>query len=109
MSEGTRVMVSELDPASVVRKLVLLAVPRLAPWCAVYVAERTTLRRVAIEIAEDADLAEELRDLEAVGVGSDGPLSLCYRTGQAQVVPRLTGSEVHEIYGEALSDRALTT
>ena len=37
MSEGTRVMVSELDPASVVRKLVLLAVPRLAPWCAVYV------------------------------------------------------------------------
>jgi GAF domain-containing protein len=109
MSEGTRVMVSELDPASVVRKLVLLAVPRLAPWCAVYVAERTTLRRVAIEIAEDADLAEELRGLEAVGVGSDGPLSLCYRTGKAQVVPRVTENEVQQVYGEAPSDRVLAT
>ena len=109
MSEGTRVMVSELDPASVVRKLVLLAVPRLAPWCAVYVADRTTLRRVAIEIAEHADLAEELRGLEAVGVGSDHPLSLCYRTGRAQVVPRVTENEIHEVYGEALSDRVLAT
>ena len=109
MSEGTRVMVSELDPASVVRKLVLLAVPRLAPWCAVYVAERTTLRRVAIEIAQDADLAEELRGLDAVAVGSDHPLSLCYRTGKAQVVPRVTENEIHEVYGAALSDRVLAT
>ena len=107
MSEGTRVMVSELDPASVVRKLVLLAVPRLAPWCAVYVAERTTLRRVAIEIAEDADLAEELRGLEAVGIGSDSPLSLCYRTGKAQVVPRVTEKEVRS-YSHAQRERFLS-
>ncbi len=109
MSEGTRVMVSELDPASVVRKLVLLAVPRLAPWCAVYVADRTTLRREAIEIADHAELADELLGLEAVGVGSDHPLSLCYRTGKAQVVPRVSENEVKQVYSEALSDRVLAT
>lgn len=104
MSEGTRVMVSELDPASVVRKLVLIAVPRLAPWCAVYVAERATLRRVAIEIADNTDLAEELRGLEAVDIGADSPLSLCYRTGKAQVVPRVTEKEVRS-YSHAQRER----
>jgi GAF domain len=80
MSEGTRVMVSELDPASVVRKLVLLEVPRLAPWCAVYVADQANLRRVAIEIAEHSDLAEDLRGLQAVDISSSTPLAACYRT-----------------------------
>jgi GAF domain-containing protein len=107
MSEGTRVMVSELDPASVVRKLVLLAVPRLAPWCAVYVAERTMLRRVAIEIGDNTDLAEELRGLEAVDIGADNPLSLCYRTGKAQVVPRVTEKEVRG-YSRAQRERFLS-
>ncbi len=107
MSEGTRVMVSELDPASVVRKLVLIAVPRLAPWCAVYVAERSTLRRVAIEIADNTDLAEELRGLEAVDIGADSPLSLCYRTGIAQVVPRVTEKEVRS-YSHAQREHFLS-
>ena len=107
MSEGTRVMVSELDPASVVRKLVLIAVPRLAPWCAVYVAERATLRRVAIEIADNTDLAEELRGLEAVDIGADSPLSLCYRTGVARVVPRVTEKEVRS-YSHAQRERFLS-
>ena len=109
MSEGTRVMVSELDPASVVRKLVLLAVPRLAPWCAVYVAERSVLRRVAIEIAEHADLAAQLRGLEALEISSESPLADCYRTGRAQVVPRVTDREVRQVYGEQLRERVLAT
>ncbi|HXW81590.1 MAG TPA: GAF domain-containing protein, partial [Acidimicrobiales bacterium] len=98
MSEGTRVMVSELDPASVVRKLVLLAVPRLAPWCAVYVAQRRTLRRVAIEIADHPDLAAQLRGLDAVEVASESPLAVCYRTGHPQVVRRVTEREVLQVY-----------
>jgi GAF domain-containing protein len=109
MSEGTRVMVSELDPQSVVRKLVLLAVPRLAPWCAVYVAERNTLRRVAIEIAGHTELAAQLRGLEAVDFASESPLAVCYRTGQAQVVPRVTEKEVQQVYGDALRERVLAT
>ena len=63
------------------RKLVLLTVPPLVPWCAVYVAERAMLRRVVIEIAEDADLPEELCGLEAVAAGTRGPhcSALCPR------------------------------
>ena len=54
LGEGTRLMVSALDPDRVVERLVRLAVPRLAPWCAVYVAERHRLTRVAGETAEGA-------------------------------------------------------
>lgn len=103
MSEGTRLMVSDLDPGHVVERLVHLAVPRLAPWCAVYVAENETLRRVAIEVEEHAVLAEELRGLEAVPVDSPTALALCYRSGQAQVVPDVTSQEVRLIYDEAQS------
>jgi GAF domain-containing protein len=107
MSEGTRVMVSELDPASVVRKLVLLEVPRLAPWCAVYVADQANLRRVAIEIAEHSDLAEELRGLQAVDISSSTPLAACYRTGNAQLVSHVTEKEVRQVYDDAQSNRIL--
>ncbi|HTT90547.1 MAG TPA: SpoIIE family protein phosphatase [Acidimicrobiales bacterium] len=107
MSEGTRVMVSELDPASVVRKLVLLAVPRLAPWCAVYVADQSSLRRVAIEIAGHAGLAEELRGLQSVDIGSSAPLATCYRTGCAQVVSHVTEDHIRAVYDEAQSNLIL--
>lgn len=61
LGEGTRVMVSALEPAAVIDALVDLAVPRLAPWCAVYVAEGRTLRRVAVRYDGDEVLAGELR------------------------------------------------
>jgi GAF domain-containing protein len=109
VSEGTRVMVSELDPEGIVRELVLLAVPRLAPWCAVYVAEQSSLRRVAIEIAEHADLAEELRGLQAVEISSSTPLAACYRTGQAQLVSRVTADEVRQVYNPEQTARILAT
>ena len=60
LGEGTRLMVSALDPDRVVERLVRLAVPRLAPWCAVYVAERHRLTRVAGETAEGATSSDEL-------------------------------------------------
>jgi GAF domain-containing protein len=87
LSEGTRVMVSALDPPSVIDSLVHLAVPRLAPWCGVYVAEDGVLRRVAIEIVGDRLVAAELRGERAVSL-DDGhhPLSVAFRTGETQVV-----------------------
>ncbi len=58
----------------------------------------TTLRRVAIEIAEDADLAEELRGPSAVVIGSDQSLTPLLPNGQSlQVVPRVTENEIHEV------------
>ena len=109
MSEGTRVMVSELDAGAIVSKLVVLAVPRLAPWCAVYVAERGTLRRVAIEIADQPDLAAQLRGQEAVEVASESPLAICYRTGRPQLVPSVTDREVQHVYRGPLRERIFAT
>lgn len=107
MSEGTRLMVSDLNPEHVVQRLVHLAVPRLAPWCAVYVAEEAVLRRVAIEVAEHAGLAEQLRGLEAVPADSSTALALCYRTGEARVVPDASAQEVRVVYDETQTETML--
>ncbi len=86
LGEGTRLMVSALDPDRVVERLVRLAVPRLAPWCAVYVAERHRLTRVAGETAEGATSSDELAADPPVSTDSDAALAVSYRTGQTQMV-----------------------
>ena len=45
----------------------------------------------------------------AVDVASESPLALCYRSGQAQVVPRVTEKEVRPVYGDALTEQVLAT
>ena len=100
MSEGTRLMVSDLNPDHVVERLVHLAVPRLAPWCAVYVSEGEHLRRVAIEVADRGELARNLRGLDAVAIGSESPLAVCYRTGTAQLVPIVRRNHMSALYTE---------
>jgi GAF domain-containing protein len=98
LSEGTRLMVSALEPERVVASLVRLAVPRLAPWCAVYVAEGNELKRVAIEIERHAQLAGQLRGTTAVSTDSATPLARAYRSGEIQVVPIVSEQMVHEVY-----------
>jgi serine/threonine-protein kinase RsbW len=85
LAEGTRLMVSALEPDRIVRNLVLLAVPRLAPWCAVHVADKGQLWRVAREVV-DARLAAELGAAASVGLDSGNPLADTYRTGMTRVV-----------------------
>jgi GAF domain-containing protein len=48
LAEATEVMLVALDPDEVLNRLVRLAVPRLAAWCAVYVADPAGLRRAAV-------------------------------------------------------------
>ena len=101
LAEGTRLMVSALDPVVVVRRLVSLAVPRLAPWCAVYVAERDHLRRVALEVDDDPGFAARLHDRDAVTTDSTSPLAVCFRRRETIVVPRVTGEMVRTLYSDA--------
>ncbi len=114
LGEGTRLMVSALNPDQVVRRLVLLAVPRLAPWCGVYVAEKRMLRRVAIEIADPAVHLDEQPEERTVSTDSDAPLAIVYRTGQTRVVSTSSREMVPFIYTEhqtsqqAASDPAWT-
>lgn len=104
MSEGTRLMVSDLDSDRVVQRLVHLAVPQLAPWCAVYVPEHDRLRRVAIEIAGDAGLAGQLRGLEAVGTDSTSPLAVCFRTGTPQLITKVGLEQLSVVYTQTQID-----
>jgi GAF domain-containing protein len=103
LAESTRLMVSALDPSQILRNLVLLAVPRLAPWCAVYEADRGRLRRVALEVTSEI-LAEELGAVPPVRVDSDAPLAATYRTGGTSVVSA-TDELLRDIYTKASSAR----
>lgn len=110
LAEGTRLMVSALEPAQVLRALVRLAVPRLAPWCAVYVSDHhaeggPVLRRVAIEIAGNSGLSERIRSVKPVSVDADVPLARAYRTNEVQIVPSAAPDEVART--TATTDRAV--
>lgn len=89
LGEGTRLMVSALDPDQVVQRLVGLAVPHLAPWCAVYVAERDRLERVALEVTAEVPAGAALRDSGSVPLDGPSALARAYRSGETIVVERV--------------------
>jgi serine phosphatase RsbU (regulator of sigma subunit) len=62
LAEATEAMVSANEPDEVLQSLVRLAVPRLAAWCAVYVAERGGLRQAAVaaDFGGTADITPRL-------------------------------------------------
>jgi GAF domain-containing protein len=84
LSEGTRLMVSALDPDEIVHRLVRLAVPRLAPWGAIYAADGSHLTRVALQVAGGP--VTGLQDHSSVPQDAPLPIALAYRTGEIQVV-----------------------
>lgn len=105
LNEAIRILVGPLDPAEILRSLVRLAVPTLAPWCAVYVGEHKRLRRVAIEVAGDPAFAAELQSRSSLPSDADIPLARSYRTGETLVVPVVTRDMVRQVYDESLAAR----
>jgi GAF domain-containing protein len=105
LGEATRVMVKALDPDAVLRTLVRLAVPRLAPWCAVYLAGDGVLTRVALEIAGDRTLRDLLGQSNPVTLDSASPLARTWRTGQTQVLDHVTAETVARSYPPDLARR----
>jgi GAF domain-containing protein len=108
LSRGTRIMVSALDPLEIVRSLVGLAVPRLAPWCAVYVPEDGELVRLAIEISLDHDLAVDLRNAVPVALDADVPLAEVFRTGRPAVLSDVPAGVVMRTYPEPQARKVLS-
>lgn len=108
LSDGTRLMVGASEPSAVVDRLVRLAVPRLAPWCAVYVAERGVLRRVAVEIEGRPYLAAQLRGVPAVAVDEPTVLGEVLRTGRVQVVPFVDEAYIRDLYSGPQATAMLT-
>jgi|HubBroStandDraft_1064217.scaffolds.fasta_scaffold09070_1 GAF domain-containing protein len=105
LAEGTRLMVSALDPAVVVRRLVRLAVPRLAPWCAMYVAERDGLRRVAVDIQGNPELAAELQRQPPIAIDSGSPVAASFRRRETIVVPTVTSELLRTLYSDGEAAR----
>jgi serine phosphatase RsbU (regulator of sigma subunit) len=108
LNQATRLMVSALEPDAIVRSLVRLAVPRLAPWCAVYVAEGRHLHRVAVEVADDPELSRLVLAGGPVPVDTDKPLGVAYRTRQPLTLPEVGPEHVIATYEPELAERILS-
>ncbi len=80
LAEATEVMISALDPDEVLHRLVRLAVPRLASWCAVYVAEAEGLRRAAVENSMP-DLTVDLAPSAYLPATADNPVTRVFERG----------------------------
>jgi serine/threonine-protein kinase RsbW len=109
VAEASRLMVSALDPDEIVLRLAKLAVPRLAPWCAVYASEGGLLRRVALEIDGAPALVDRAREFSTIPIDAHHPLAVAYRTGELQIVPEVTEEIVKPIYSGALAAELLAT
>ena len=107
LNQGTRLMVSALDPELIVQSLVRLAVPRLAPWCAVYVAEGDELVRTAAEVADNEGLAAAVRTAGPIAVDADVPVAQVFRSGTALVIPVVQPDHVRQTYEPEVADRIL--
>ena len=105
LNQATRLMVSALDPDEIVRAIVRLAVPHLASWCAVYVAESDQLHRVAIEISIDPGLAADLRNGPPVPIDADLPLAQAFRSGRIVELTDIGIDEVRRIYPADTGDK----
>lgn len=80
---------STLDLDATLARVVELAVPRLADWCAIHlVDERGDLRTLTVAHA-DPDSAELARQLELVGAAPGGALVDVVRTGRSRVTRRI--------------------
>jgi GAF domain-containing protein len=108
LNQGTRLMVSALEPEAIVRSLVRLAVPRLAPWCAVYFAEGRHLHRVAVEVSGEPELADLLLSGGAVPVDAPVPLASAYRNRELLVLPDVRADDVMTTYAPELARRVLS-
>jgi PAS domain S-box-containing protein len=88
MAEASRVLASSMDYTDTLQRIVELAVPQIADWCAVdLLDEDGGIRRVAIHHRDPAklELAERLLRDYAPSLDQDGGVSEVIRTGEAHV------------------------
>lgn len=105
LAESMRIMASAVpDTERILRRLVRLAVPAIAPFCAVYVAEDDVLRRVALEVEAETALSGKLREFDVVPITAESPLATAFRTRRPQVVPEVSRALVARIYPDDLAD-----
>jgi GAF domain-containing protein len=85
LAEASAVMIGALDPDAVVERLVRLAVPGLASWCAVYVPDATGFRRAAVENTL-LDLTADLAPSSHLPWEGDTPITRVFLTGSPEEI-----------------------
>ena len=86
LAAGTSLMISALEPEDVVRRLVELAVPRLADSCAVFLARDGFLVRQAIAIRVQATVTAQLDDAGRIPLDADHALCRAFRLGKPEPI-----------------------
>jgi signal transduction histidine kinase/DNA-binding NarL/FixJ family response regulator len=97
LAEASGLLGSSLDYEQTLERVVHLAVPRLADWCAIDLVEDDGVRRIALA-HEDPDRAERARELggEAAEPASPVELGEVLRTGTARLMPRVSAALLEE-------------
>jgi serine phosphatase RsbU (regulator of sigma subunit) len=93
MAEASRVLASSMDYTDTLQRIVELAVPQIADWCAVdLLGEDGHIRRVAIHHRDPAKLATAERLLReyAPSLADEGGVSEVIRTGEGRVYSEIT-------------------
>ncbi len=97
LADATQIMVSAREPSEVLERLVSLAVPRLGDWCTVYLADGPVLRRAAMAIDGQPELAKQLKSLP-LSLDADSPQTRAYLTGEAQLINEGVGRLLQRLY-----------
>lgn len=98
LTDATQIMISAPHPSQVVERLVQHAVPALADWCSVYLADGGCLRRVAVAIDGFPGLAAQLKSAPPLELHLDVPHVRAYLTGKPQLVAGGMGRLVQTLY-----------
>ncbi len=101
LSEASAVLASSLDYESTLSNVARLAVPMLADWCVIDLAQPDgTLQRVATVCAspEDSERALQVQQLRTTtgGLSSQSPILLAFQQGHSFLIPILTPEFLRE-------------
>lgn len=91
IADASALLASSLDPEETLRQLARLAVPRMADWCSITMAEGTTARQLVVAHADPAKVrwAEELAREYPPDPEAPHGAHQVIRTGQAEVYPEI--------------------
>jgi GAF domain-containing protein len=89
LSDAGAMLAGSLEADRIVALAADLAVPRLGDWCSVHLPDGPWLRRAAVSIAGEPDLAKRLVGT-ALRADDGSQVTRCYRNGAIVVAPEVT-------------------
>jgi PAS domain S-box-containing protein len=99
LAEASSVLTSSLDYEATLEQVARLAVPQIADWCTVHIAERTGLKRLAVAHSDSTmvSLVEEFARRYPEEIFPDRGLDTVLRTGKPEWLPFVPDEELTSI------------